>query len=175
MLWLVSNTTNEYPETIRHIRWEKEENGTNLTTVFPIDAKGKIWTFKKVVEHYGYPMFQAVSNAILFINVSASIKTRNHSIDYIERNFKKYSQYKELPISDKCCDRLKKEPLLPGRLVNLDSNACVTSISCLKATSAKRTGWNMAAMYFTNIKTTNQDLSLSGRRMSILEYMKSTM
>lgn len=37
--------------------------------------------------------------------------TRQHSVDYIARNFKKYDKYKELPISDKCCDRLKKEPL----------------------------------------------------------------
>lgn len=37
--------------------------------------------------------------------------TRQHSLDYIERNFKKYSKYKDLPISDKCCDKLKKEPL----------------------------------------------------------------
>ena len=112
ILHLFSNTTNEYPETIRHIRWEKEENGTNLTTVLPIDAKGEMWTFKKVVEHYGYPMFsKRVSNAIRTYQHALSDRTRNHSIDYIERNFKKYSQYKELPISDKCCDRLKKEPL----------------------------------------------------------------
>lgn len=57
ILHLFSNTTNEYPETIRHIRWEKEENGTNLITVLPIDAKGEMWTFKKIIEHYGYPMF----------------------------------------------------------------------------------------------------------------------
>lgn len=112
ILHLFSNTTNEYPETIRHIRWEKEENGTNLITVLPIDAKGEMWTFKKVVEHYGYPMFsKRVSNAIRTYQHALSDRTRNHSIDYIERNFKKYSQYKELPISDKCCDRLKKEPL----------------------------------------------------------------
>ncbi len=112
ILHLFSNTTNEYPETIRHIRWEKEENGTNLVTVLPSDAKGEMWTFKKVVEHYGYPMFsKRVSNAIRTYQHALSDRTRNHSIDYIKRNFKKYSQYKELPISDKCCDRLKKEPL----------------------------------------------------------------
>ena len=33
ILHLFANTTNEYPETLEHIRWEKEENGTNIITV----------------------------------------------------------------------------------------------------------------------------------------------
>lgn len=112
ILHLFANTTNEYPETIQHIKWEKEKNGTNLITVLPIDAKGNLWTFKKVVDTYGYPMFsKRVSNAIRTYQHALSERTKQNSQDYIDRNFKKYEKYKELPISDKCCDKLKKEPL----------------------------------------------------------------
>lgn len=45
------------------------------------------------------------------INMQKTPRTKQNSIDYIERNFKKYQKYMELPISDKCCDKLKKEPL----------------------------------------------------------------
>lgn len=112
ILHIFANTMNEFPETLQHIKWEKEENRTNLLTVIPIDSKGNVWTFKKVVEYYGYPMFsKRISNAIRTYQHALTEQTRQNSIDYIERNFKKYSKYKELPISDKCCDRLKKEPI----------------------------------------------------------------
>lgn len=112
ILHLFSNTTNEYPETLQHIKWEQEENRTNLIMVLPTDVHGETWTFKKVVEKYGYPAFsKRVSNAIRTYQHALSDETRQHSIDYISRNFKKYDKYKELPISDKCCDKLKKEPL----------------------------------------------------------------
>ena len=112
ILHLFANTTNEYPETIQHIKWEKEENGTNIITVLPIDAKGETWTFKRVVETYGYPMFsKRVSNAIRTYQHALSERTKQNAQGYIGRNFKKYEKYKELPISDKCCDKLKKEPL----------------------------------------------------------------
>lgn len=89
ILHLFSNTTNEYPETLQHIKWEQEENGTNLIMVLPADVHGEIWTFKKVVERYGYPVFsKRVSNAIRTYQHALSEKTRQHSIDYIARNFK---------------------------------------------------------------------------------------
>ena len=112
ILHIFANTTNEYPETIEHIRWEIEENKTNIVSVIPKDGNGEIWTFKKVVERYGYPMFsKRVSNAIRTYQHALSSTTKQHSLDYIERNFKKYGVYKDLPISDKCCDKLKKEPI----------------------------------------------------------------
>ena len=112
ILHIFANTTNEYPETLQHIKWEREQNHTNIITVIPKDIHGEIWTFKKVVEHYGYPMYsKRVSNAIRTYQHASSEKTRNNSLEYINRNFKKYGKYKELPISDKCCDKLKKEPL----------------------------------------------------------------
>lgn len=112
ILHLFANTTNEYPETLKHVQWEKNENRTNIITVLPIDAHGEIWTFKKVVETYGYPMFsKRISNAIRTYQHALTERTKQNSIDYINKNFKKYVKYKELPISDKCCDKLKKEPL----------------------------------------------------------------
>ena len=112
ILHLFANTTNEYPETLKHIRWESEENGTNIITVFPQNIHGKVWTFKKVVETYGYPMFsKRISNAIRTYRHARSPRTKANAEEYINRNFKKYDKYKNLPISDKCCDKLKKEPL----------------------------------------------------------------
>lgn len=112
ILHLFANTTNEYPETLKHIQWEIMENHTNITIVYPIDSKGEMWNFKKVVERYGYPMFsKRVSNAIRTYQHAKTPRTKQNSIDYIECNFKKYQKYIELHISDKCCDKLKKEPL----------------------------------------------------------------
>lgn len=112
ILHIFANTTNEYPETIKHIMWEKNVNKTNLIIVYPCDSNGNNWTFKKVVECYGYPMFsKRVSNAIRTYQHARTPATKKHSIDYIDRNFKKYKAYINLPISDKCCDKLKKEPL----------------------------------------------------------------
>lgn len=112
ILHIFANTTNEYPETLTHIHWEKLYNHTNIISVIPKDAKGKHWSFKRVVEYYGYPIFsKRVSNAIRTYQHALSETTKQHSLDYINRNFKKYNKYKDLPISDKCCDKLKKEPL----------------------------------------------------------------
>ncbi|MFI3212859.1 MAG: phosphoadenosine phosphosulfate reductase family protein [Eubacteriales bacterium] len=112
ILHIFANTTNEYPETLSHIKWEQEQNGTNLISVIPRDSTGAVWNFKKVVENYGYPMFsKRISNAIRTYQHALSERTTANSLDYMERNFKKYLKYKELPISDKCCDKLKKEPL----------------------------------------------------------------
>lgn len=52
-----------------------------------------------------------VSNAIRTYQHALSARTKANAQGYIDRNFKKYAKYKDLPISDKCCDKLKKEPL----------------------------------------------------------------
>ena len=112
ILHLFANTTNEYPETLKHIQWEKNKNKTNIITVLPKDKKGKLWTFKRVVANYGYPMFsKRIANAIRTYQHAKTERTKQNSIDYINRNFKKYYKYKDLSISDKCCEKLKKEPL----------------------------------------------------------------
>lgn len=112
ILHIFANTTCEFPETIEHVTWEKEKNGTNIITVIPKDGKGNVWSFKKVVEYYGYPIFsKRIANAIRTYRHAKTPETKQHSIDYIQRNFKKYDKYKEMNISDKCCDVLKKNPI----------------------------------------------------------------
>jgi 3'-phosphoadenosine 5'-phosphosulfate sulfotransferase (PAPS reductase)/FAD synthetase len=111
ILHIFSNTTNEYPETLMHINWEKGHNGMNLQIAKPVDKFGHAWNFKRVVEEYGYPMFtKRVANAIRTYRRAKTDNVRNHSIEYIERQFKKYTQFKECNISDKCCEKLKKAP-----------------------------------------------------------------
>ena len=112
ILHIFANTTNEYPETIQHIKWEKEDNHTNIITVIPKDTYGKVWTFKRVVDTYGYPIFsKRISNAIRTYQHALSERTKQNAMEYIQRNFKKYLKYINLNISDKCCDKLKKEPI----------------------------------------------------------------
>lgn len=60
ILHIFSDTTNEYPETLKHIIWEQKENGMNLIRVRPRDGKGKAFNFKRVVREYGYPMLLKV-------------------------------------------------------------------------------------------------------------------
>lgn len=112
ILHIFANTTNEYPETLKHIKWEREMNDTNIITVIPKDANNRIWSFKKVVEYYGYPIFsKRIANAIRTYQHALTEQTKQNSLNYINRNFRKYEKYKELKISDKCCDKLKKEPI----------------------------------------------------------------
>lgn len=112
ILHLFSNTTVEYPETIKHILWEEKENNMNIIKVKPIDGKGRPFNFKRVVNEYGYPAFSKnVANAIRTYRRALTPQTKQNSIDYINRNFKKYEPYKECNISDLCCDKLKKNPV----------------------------------------------------------------
>ncbi|MDO5516183.1 MAG: phosphoadenosine phosphosulfate reductase family protein [Clostridium sp.] len=112
ILHLFSNTTVEYPETLKHILWEEEENNMNIIKVRPIDGNGKPFNFKRVVDEYGYPMFSKnVANAIRTYRRALTPRTKQNSIEYINRNFKKYEPYKTCNISDLCCDKLKKNPL----------------------------------------------------------------
>lgn len=112
ILHIFSNTTCEYPETLKHIRWEKNENNMNLLSVRPFDQYGKAWNFKRVVEEYGFPMYsKVVANAIRTYRRAKTDRTRQNSIDYITRRFKRFLACKDLNISDKCCEKLKKSPI----------------------------------------------------------------
>ena len=172
ILHIFANTTNEYPETLQHIRWEKEKNETNLITVIPKDAHGKVWTFKRVVETYGYPMFSKnVANAIRTYQHAASETTKQHSIDYINRNFRKYEKYKELPISDKCCDKLKKEPLR-RKAKELDMKCVILGILASESYQREKDWLNYGCNVFYQRKE-NQSRPLSfWTDNDILEYIK---
>lgn len=112
ILHIFSNTTCEYPETLKQVLWEKNVNGMNLQIALPIDRYGKRWNFRRVVEQEGFPLFSKVaSNAIRTYRRAKSDLTKQNSIDYITRRFKRYLEYKDYNISDKCCEKLKKDPI----------------------------------------------------------------
>ena len=84
ILHIFANTTNEYPETLTHVLWEKNFNNTNLLIVTPKDSKGKTWTFKDVVNYYGYPVFsKRASNAIRTYQHARTEITKQNSLDYM--------------------------------------------------------------------------------------------
>ncbi len=112
ILHIFSNTTCEYPETLKQIKWEKEKNGMNLLIATPTDKYGERWNFKRVVEQEGFPMFtKEVANAIRTYRRAKSEKTRQNSIEYLTRRFKRFLRYKDYNISDRCCEKLKKAPI----------------------------------------------------------------
>lgn len=112
ILHIFSNTTCEYPETISHIKWEREKNGMNLLIVSPFDKYKRPWNFNRVVNDEGFPLFsKVVANAIRTYRRAKTDRTRQNSIDYITRRFRRFLEYKDLNISDKCCEKLKKAPI----------------------------------------------------------------
>lgn len=112
ILHIFSNTTCEYPETIKHVLWERDSNGMNLEIATPYDRFGKIWNFKRVVEEEGFPAFsKVVANAIRTYRRAQTDITKQNSLDYMNRRFKKFIRYKDFNISDKCCEKLKKAPI----------------------------------------------------------------
>lgn len=83
-----------------------------MITISPFDRKGCPWTFERVAQEYGYPLFtKAVANGIRTYRHAKSPETRQHSLDYMKRRFPKYLPYLDENISDLCCEKLKKGPL----------------------------------------------------------------
>lgn len=172
ILHIFSNTTCEYPETIQHISWEINSNKTNLLMVLPQSKDGSVWTFKKVVEHYGYPAFsKRISNAIRTYQHALSPKTKQNSIDYINRNFKKYDKYKELCISDKCCEILKKRPI-QKKAKELGMECALLGILASESRQRKQ-DWIQNGCNVFNKKSENQCRPLSfWTEKDIYEYIK---
>jgi 3'-phosphoadenosine 5'-phosphosulfate sulfotransferase (PAPS reductase)/FAD synthetase len=172
ILHLFANTTNEYPETLQHVKWEKSNNKTNIITVFPIDSKGNLWTFKKVVDYYGFPIFsKRISNAIRTYQHAQTEFTKQNSIIYLQRNFKKYLPYIDLPISDKCCDKLKKEPL-KRKAKELNLNCSIIGILASESYQRENEWINYGCNVFF-IKSDNQCRPLSfWTEHDILNYIE---
>lgn len=86
--------------------------GVNVQVVTPTDRSGAQWTFDRVVSELGYPAFsKAVANGIRTYRHAQTEITRQNSIDYMTRRFPSYLPYLSYPISDLCCEKLKKGPL----------------------------------------------------------------
>lgn len=160
MLHIFSNTTNEYPETLKHIQWEQNENKMNVITTKPIDKYNVPFNFKRVVDEYGFPMFtKRISNAIRTYRRAKSIETQKNSEEYINRMFKDYDQYKELNISDKCCDKLKKEPIKKiAKKLNLN---CAIIGTLSEESRQRETDWLNYGCNIFHTKTDNQCRPLS--------------
>lgn len=111
ILHLFADTSCEYPETISFVE-EMKKGGVNIKTTIPTDRFGKRWTFNRVVSELGYPLFsKAVANGIRTYRHAKTETTKQNSIDYMTRRFPSYLPYLSYPISDLCCEKLKKGPL----------------------------------------------------------------
>ena len=76
ILHVFYNTSCEYPETVAFVHAIKA-TGANVITISPFDRKGCPWTFERVVQEYGYPLFtKAVANGIRTYRHAKSPETR---------------------------------------------------------------------------------------------------
>lgn len=111
ILHLFADTSCEYPETILFVE-DMKRNGVHINVTIPADRTGKQWTFDRVVSELGYPIFsKAVANGIRTYRHAKTEITKQNSIDYMSRRFPSYLPYLSYPISDLCCEKLKKGPL----------------------------------------------------------------
>ena len=103
ILHIFANTTCEYPETIKHVLWEKNSNDMNLSIVNPHDKYNVPWNFKRVVENEGYPLFsKAVANAIrTYLGMECSIigiiaeESRQRELDWVNYGCNVFDTKKE--------------------------------------------------------------------------------
>ncbi len=172
ILHIFANTTCEYPETIMHVQWEKKSNHTNIISVIPRNDKGDTWNFKKVVDYYGYPLFsKRIANAIRTYRHALTPKTKQNSIEYIQRNFKKYDEHKEKNISDKCCDVLKKNPIRK-KAKELGLECAIIGILAIESRQREQ-DWLTYGCNVFHIKSENQCRPISfWTKSDIQDYIK---
>ncbi len=106
ILHLFSNTTCEFPETLQKIKEKAIEEGIDIVMVSPN------MSFNQVVKEYGFPMISKnISKSIRIYNRTQSPETEWKIRDYMERRENKWVDALSCPFSDRCCDKLKKEPM----------------------------------------------------------------
>lgn len=106
VLHIFSNTTCEFPETLQEAKYKALEEGVNIVMVSP-----KV-SFNQVVKTEGFPMISKnVSKSIRIYNRTKSEETAWKIKDYMERRETKWVPALGCPFSDRCCDKLKKEPM----------------------------------------------------------------
>ena len=172
ILHIFANTTCEYPETIEHIMWEKNKNGMNLMIVTPHDKYNNPWNFKRVVENEGYPLFsKVVANAIRTYRRAKTPQTKQNSIEYMTRRFKKYLNYKDKNISDKCCEKLKKTPIMQAAH-KLGMECCIMGILAEESRQREMDWVNYGCNVF-DVKRENQCRPISfWTENDVYEYIK---
>lgn len=98
---IFGNTHTEYPETYKQVQRCRDNGDIILQADTPV-------TFKQVVEQYGYPMFtKRVAGSMRAYRNAKTEKTKIIMLDYIQKNQNKYLKYRDMPFSDKCCEKLK--------------------------------------------------------------------
>lgn len=171
ILHIFSNTTCEYPDTLKHIKWEKEENGMNLVVARPYDDVGRPYGFKRVVGDYGYPAFsKAVGNAIYKYRNATNENSKKNYLEFIKAKFPRYEKYKNMNIANKCCDKLKKEPL---KKIKKEYNIQCSFIGTLAEESHWReSSWiNYGCNAFESSEPKSRPLSF-WREQDVLEYIQ---
>ena len=105
VLHVFSNTTCEFPETLQRVK-ERAEEGVDIVMVSPK------MSFNQVVKKYGYPMISKnISKSIRIYRNARTPQTAWKIKDYFERREKKWLKALDMPFSESCCDKLKKEPM----------------------------------------------------------------
>ena len=106
ILHIFSNTTCEFPETLQFIHEKAIEENVDIVMVSPEIS------FNQVVKTYGFPMISKnISKSIRIHNNTHSSDTKWKIEDYMSRREKKWVGALGCPFSDRCCDKLKKEPM----------------------------------------------------------------
>ena len=171
LLHLFADTSCEYPETIAFVG-EMIVCGVNVQVVTPTDRSGTQWTFDRVVSELGYPAFsKAVANGIRTYRHAQTEVTRQNSIDYMTRRFPSYLPYLSYPVSDLCCEKLKKGPL--KRAAHKAGMQCSIIGTLAEESQTRERDWlrNGSIIFF--IKSDNQCRPLSfWTEQDIWEYIK---
>lgn len=106
------NTGNEYPDIVRFVRELKNTEGYNIEIIYP-ELKPK-----EVFEMYGFPLVsKETSRCIYDVKYSKSEKFINYRLYGDGKKIKgilpkkwRFLINEEFKISDKCCQKLKKDP-----------------------------------------------------------------
>lgn len=104
------NTRNEYPEIVNFVR-KMKENGGNIDIIQPH------LTPKEVIEQYGFPMISKdKAKAIYYAKYHPESKSAQQGLQLENDRTRIPLRYRYLiqenyDVSNKCCDKLKKEPL----------------------------------------------------------------
>lgn len=96
-----SNTRLEYPGCVKFTHEWCKKNGVKLTMVMPDVTPYEVW------EKYGYPMFsKEVATILERVRIHKTVNPKKL------KKVNKFLRYKDVRISAKCCDYLKRKPML---------------------------------------------------------------
>lgn len=103
ILHVFANTQVEYPESMRLFRKQRNE----FSLIMSLPKPG--WSFKRVVEEYGYPMFSKdIARMNREYRNAKSDDVCERILQHMENHKEKYIKFLDwVRLSDKCCEVLK--------------------------------------------------------------------